>query len=297
MTTTRASVERGDQAAVDVGWPASGSGQQTQQLIVSVLALYGRDEQAPLTVARIVALLADLGVDGAATRSALSRLKKRRVLISRRESGTSTYRLNPELEEVFAEGDERIFAPRRPGPADRWLLAVFSVPESQRHLRHQIRKILGRRGFGTVGSGLWVAPEHVHTQVRRDLEREGLESFVEFFAAEHLSATSLAEKVAQWWDLPALAARYREFTDRFAPTLARWEGGPGGATPSGGTDAQAFADYVTVVTAWRRMPYVDPGLAPEHLPPAWPGLAAEAMFHTLHERLAGPARRYVATVD
>ncbi|HET7305184.1 MAG TPA: PaaX family transcriptional regulator C-terminal domain-containing protein [Segeticoccus sp.] len=262
-----------------------GSGRQTQQLVVTVLALYGRDGAAGLTAAELLRLLSLLDVDGAAVRSALSRLKKREVLVHDQDGSTSRYRLNPALEQVFREGDERIFHPRRSRPGDRWLLAVFSVPEAQRHLRHQIRKILGHHGFGTVGSGLWIAPAHVFDVVRRDLDRAGLSGFVEFFAADHLANGDLADKVARWWDLTDLAAHYRGFVDEFAPVRARWQRADPRTEP-----VDAFADYVPALTAWRRLPYLDPGLPEEYLPTDWPGLTAAQLFLDLHHRLAEPSR-------
>ena len=47
------------------------------QLILTIFALYGRTEGNWLSVASIVALMADLGADGQAVRSAVSRLKRR----------------------------------------------------------------------------------------------------------------------------------------------------------------------------------------------------------------------------
>ena len=61
-------------------------------------------------------------------------------------------------------------------------------------------------------------------------------------------------------------------------------------------DQQAFADYVRVLTAWRRLPFLDPGLPAELLPGQWPGLAAAEAFAALRARLAGPARAHVLAV-
>jgi phenylacetic acid degradation operon negative regulatory protein len=279
------------------GEPQAGTGRQLQQLIVTICALHARGDHQSLAVAELIKLLATLDVDEAAARSALSRLKKRGVLLPARKGGNAAYRLDPQLDDVFEEGDERIFAPRRAKPGDRWLLAAFSVPESQRNLRHQLRRVLAGRGFGTVAAGLWIAPEFVHAHLRRELEREGLLEFVEFFAADLLD-DQIARRVAQWWDLEALAALYAGFTAAFEPVLERWgsngEGGGGGA--SAGDEARAFADDVLLLTAWRRLPYLDPGLPVEFLPEDWQGIAAERLFTTLHARLAGPAARYAAQV-
>jgi len=47
------------------------------------------------------------------------------------------------------------------------------------------------------------------------------------------------------------------------------------------------------LTDWRRLPFLDPGLAPELLPSRWPGVRAAATFFELQSRLAGPAHRFV----
>jgi len=55
----------------------------------------------------------------------------------------------------------------------------------------------------------------------------------------------------------------------------------------------AFADYLSALTDWRRLPYLDPGLAPELLPARWPGVRAAETFFELQSRLAVPAHRFV----
>jgi phenylacetic acid degradation operon negative regulatory protein len=281
---------------------------QLQQLIVTICALYARGDREAIAASELIRLLATLDVDAAAARSALSRLKKRGVLLPARKGSSAAYRLNPELQDIFEEGDERIFAPRRAQPGDRWLLAAFSVPESQRNLRHQIRRVLAGRGFGTVAAGLWIAPEFVHAHLRRELEREGLGEFVEFFAADLLDE-EVGRRVADWWDLGALSELYAGFLAQFEPVRERWastgssdaegdrsaEGGAG----SGGTEAdgaQAFADHVLLLTTWRRLPYLDPGLPVDYLPADWQGLAAQELFAGLHARLAPAAARYARSV-
>ena len=61
-------------------------------------------------------------------------------------------------------------------------------------------------------------------------------------------------------------------------------------------EGEAFADYVRVLTAWRRLPYLDPGLAPELLPRKWSGATAADLFFALQRRLEAPAHRFVEAV-
>ena len=260
-----------------------------QQLIVTIYGLYGRANGGALPVSVLISMLDDLGVESSGVRSSVSRLKRRGVLESVRQGGVAAYRLAPNLEDVFQEGDRRIFSPRRATAADRWLLIAFSVPESQRHLRHQLRSMLTRMGFGSVTPGLWIAPGNTFEDISHQLERAGLTEYVEFFKAEHLTVGDVKDKVSRWWDLPALESLYAEFIERFAPVLERWE-----PAPAAGPDADqaAFADYVQLLTQWRRLPYLDPGLPEEFLPPGWHGLTAERIFAELHRLLNGPARQH-----
>ncbi|MDR7083557.1 phenylacetic acid degradation operon negative regulatory protein [Arthrobacter ginsengisoli] len=261
-----------------------------QQLIVTIYGLYGRSNGGALPVSVLISMLDDLGVESSGVRSSVSRLKRRGVLESVRQGGVAAYRLAPNLEDVFQEGDRRIFSPRRATAADRWLLIAFSVPESQRHLRHQLRSMLTRMGFGSVTPGLWIAPGNTYEDISHQLERAGLTEYVEFFKAEHLTAGDVKDKVSRWWDLPALESLYAEFIERFAPVLARWEAEA--AAPGPDADRAAFADYVQLLTQWRRLPYLDPGLPAEFLPAGWHGLTAERIFAELHRLLNGPARQH-----
>jgi phenylacetic acid degradation operon negative regulatory protein len=51
-----------------------------------------------------------------------------------------------------------------------------------------------------------------------------------------------------------------------------------------------------MLTTWRRLPYLDPGLPLELLPAGWSGEAATALFAELNGELHEPARRHAMTV-
>jgi len=251
---------------------------QPRQLIVTLYGLYAREHGSWLSVAAVVRLMAALGVEEPAVRSSISRLKRRGLLDARRVDGVAGYALTEVAQEILADGDARIFGRRRAETSDGWLLVVFSVPESERDKRHQLRSQLTRLGFGTVAPGVWVAPGHLADEASEVLGRRGLAGYVELFRGAHLGAAR--DRVARWWDLDQLHARYAEFLDRQEPVRAR------------GTDdaEQAFADYVRLLTDWRRLPYADPGLPLELLPADWNGARAADLFAELSARLAASAR-------
>ncbi|HUC24993.1 MAG TPA: PaaX family transcriptional regulator C-terminal domain-containing protein [Streptosporangiaceae bacterium] len=262
---------------------------QPRQLIVTLYGLYARDEHNWLSVAALVRLMSELGVDGQAVRSSVSRLKRRDTLRSRSVAGAAGYSLSPASLEVLREGDARIFHTRRATLADGWVVVVFSVPESEREKRHELRTRLSRLGFGTVAPGVWVAPAQLAQETATVLARSGLERYAEMFRGDHLGFAGLTAKVNQWWDLDELAAQSAEFTARFRPVADR-------LAVRRASDSEAFRQYVPMLTTWRRLPYLDPGLPLELLPAGWGGETASALFAELNGELREPARRHAMAV-
>ena len=275
-----------------------------RHLIVTIYGLYARSDGGWLSIAALIRLLADLGVDEPAVRSAISRLKRRGILLARRQDGSAGYQLSAEALAILREGDARIFRRHRATLADGWLLAVFSVPEAERHRRHVLRSELAGLGFGMVAPGVWIVPAHPEDATAETLRRLGLDSYADLFHADHLAFGDPSAKIRRWWDLDELERRYQAFIQAHEPALLRWEadavgagsvgGQVGGVVSAGGREA--FADYVRALTDWRRLPYADPGLPAELLPPGWIGLRAAEAFFTLRSLLEEPAWDYVQQV-
>jgi phenylacetic acid degradation operon negative regulatory protein len=286
------------------GGDATARSARLRHLIVTVYGLYARSDGGWLSVAALIRLLADLEVDEPAVRSAISRLKRRGILEAGRQEGSAGYQLSAEALAILREGDARIFRRRRATLADGWLLAVFSVPEPERHRRHVLRSELTRLGFGMVAPGVWIVPAHPDDATAQTLRRLGLDAYADLFHAEHLAFGDPADKIRQWWDLDELTRRYQDFIDAHEPTLRRWQREPAAAAaaPDGAPAAaqavkhEAFADYVRALTDWRRLPYSDPGLPAELLPSGWIGIRAADDFFALRALLEEPARAYVQQV-
>ena len=276
--------------ANEPGGDATARSARPRHLIVTIYGLYARSDGGWLSVAALIRLLAELGVDEPAVRSAISRLKRRGILEAQRQDGSAGYRLSAEALAILREGDARIFRQRRAVLADGWLLAVFSVPEAERHRRHVLRSELTRLGFGMVAPGVWIVPAHPDDSTADTLRRLGLDVYADLFHADHLAFGDPADKIRRWWDLDELERRYEAFIRAYERALARLRrGGP----HSGG---EAFAQYVRLLTDWRQLPYLDPGLPAELLPEGWVGIRAAEEFFALRSMLEEPARAYVTSV-
>ncbi|MDT9688922.1 PaaX family transcriptional regulator C-terminal domain-containing protein [Streptomyces sp. P9(2023)] len=260
-------------------------------LINTVYGAFLRQLGGWISIADLITLMGELDVDGPAVRSAISRLKKRGVLEPERRGATG-YRLSPDVLPVFDEGDRRIFASLEPADlADGWAMAVFSVPESERSHRYQLRTRLTWLGFGNIAPGVWLAPGRLLEDARSMLVRLGLSDYVHLFAAEYAAFSDLPGTVSSWWDFPAIQKQYAEFTDAYAPVAARMAAAEAEPEP-----AEAFRHYVPLLTQWRRLPYLDPGLPTELLPADWNAVAARQVFQRLHAMLLEPSLRHVGEV-
>ncbi|MFE6104815.1 PaaX family transcriptional regulator C-terminal domain-containing protein [Streptomyces laurentii] len=259
-----------------------------RSLIVSLYGAYGRSpDGAPLAVAELIRLLGVLGVDAPSVRSSVSRLKRRGLLLPRRTAGAAAgYALSDDARMLLVDGDRRIYSTDEPRLSDGWVLAVFSVPEAERHKRHLLRSRLARLGFGTAAPGVWIAPARLYEETRHTLERLELSGYVDLFRGDHLGYAPTAEAVARWWDLPSIAALHEEFLAAHEPVPRAWANAPG-------TAEDAYRAYLLALDSWRRLPYADPVLPLSLLPEDWPGTRSAQVFARLHELLYARGEEFV----
>lgn len=264
-----------------------------QQLLVTIFGLYGRNAGDALPVSALISMLGTLGYDAPGVRSSVSRLKAKGVLKSVREDGIAKYKIAESISDVFREGDRRIFAPGNPEPVDTWVLAVFSVPESMRNRRHQLRSALSGLGFGSVASGVWIAPAHKLEQAKERLTASGLIEFVDLFRSDYVFDGPMRPKISEWWDLKELDEQFTGFLELYGGAEQQWVERVGNdpeaalATSSEELRRDAFRYYIPMLTMWRRFPYRDPNLPADYLPPDWHGPAVRQTFLAVH-RLAAP---------
>ncbi|OZC52706.1 PaaX family transcriptional regulator [Rhodococcus sp. WWJCD1] len=280
----------GDVDSVDGAEDLADRSLPPRSLIVTVVGLYVREFGGWVSVSSLIRLLEPVGVDAPAVRSAVSRLKRRGILVAEKRGTTAGYALSDVAQDILAIGDRRIFA-RPVAIEEDWTMVVFSVPESERRSRHALRTRLSGLGFGNVTSGVWIAPAHLAQDCATALAGDGLDAYADVFVGAHLASGDIARQVSQWWDLEALGAAYVRFFAQYEALRETWNE----ASPAEHPGA-AFADYVRVLTAWRRLPYRDPGLPAHLLPQPWPGERATALFADLRALLERPAHSFVDQV-
>lgn len=248
----------------------------TASLLRTLIGLYLRPLGGWISTAHLVALAGDLGISAAPARTGIARLKQKGLLLAERRDVTG-YRLNPDAVPMLERGDRRLFAMHAMADDDDWCLVSFSIPESARSVRHQLRRRLQWIGAGTVSSALWICPGHLQREVEEIVDDLGAGSWVTLFrGARPIVGDDAAEAAAAWWDLAALRDEHLAFQS----ALRRLPDEP-------------FAAYVQLFDAWRVLPYVDPGLPPAMLPVDWPGGRSVDEFARLSTELADAASAHV----
>ncbi|MBT8160387.1 MULTISPECIES: PaaX family transcriptional regulator C-terminal domain-containing protein [Arthrobacter] len=262
----------------------------TTSLLRTVIGLYLRDAGGWMPTKHLVVLMEALGVAPAITRTALSRLKKKGVVVPQVRQGTAGFVLTDGAAAMLARGDRRIFNPRLMSAGDRWCLVSFSIPEKEREKRHQLRRRLHWVGCGMVAAGLWISPDFLRDEVEEILEDLGLRGMATMFTADTPQVGgSLREAAAAWWDLDAVAELHRDF-------IRQYGGFASNQDASVEVSAETFATFVRCIDHWRTIPYLDPGLPPEFLPTDWPGAEGTSVFRRIVSSSSQPSKEFVRSV-
>ena len=261
----------------------------TTSLLRTAVGLYLRQFGGWLSSPGLVAMMEAVDVPASLTRTALTRLRKKEVLRREVRDGLSGYSIGDHASLMLERGDRRIYHPRSMAPDDPWCLVSFTVPESDRQLRHQLRRRLHWIGCGTVAAGLWICPDYLRAEVEEILvDLELRSTAVVFVTGAPLVEGALRDATAKWWDLVGLAALHHQFIE--VSTRLTGELTARGKRPP--VSAATFSAYVRAMDQWRIIPYLDPGLPADCLPLDWPGGISTAHFERLRREYSQPAQEF-----
>jgi len=255
-------------------------------LILDIFGGYLRYVGSEVKAGDLVVLLGTLGVEPAATRMTLSRLKQEGWFTTRRVGRETIYRLSDHLLDILDEGRARIFAEYEDEWDGWWTQVVFQTPESDRALREQIKKQLAWLGFGMLTPSTWLSPRNAKAEALK-LQPEFRAASIDVLASRTDDIEVDRSLVARCWDLAGLDSDYRRFIDdhrhllALAPTLR----GPA-----------ALEVRTEIVSTYRHFPFRDPSLPIALRPDGWPGATAHDLFLTVHRSLAAAAVAYVSEV-
>ena len=243
-------------------------------------------------LAGLIPLLAPFGINERLTRTSVFRLARDGWIAAATHGRQSRYRLTDEGRTRFAAAYRRIYAPPPADWGGEWELVLDPQGEAPAAERMRLRDELRWDGFGVLATGLYVRPRtdgDAPAEVARlDADRRALVLRARGEAVD--GAPDLAARVAQIWDLAALAADYRRFLALFGHVIDRFRVRPIEASDP----AQCFVVRTLLIHAFRRVLLRDPRLPPDLLPLDWPGAAAYALTRDFYRLTAARAEAHLA---
>ncbi len=250
-----------------------------QSLMLAFFGNHVLEEEDDLCVysGSIIDVLGRVGVGEHAVRSTLTRMVNRGLLRRQREGRRMYFGLTPQATAVLHDGRTRIW---KQGAVNddwdgAWTLLGFSLPDSWKRQRHDLRSRLAWSGFGALYSGLWIAPG------KRDIAgivaELGVSAHVKIFHAQADETTDIELMIRDTWDLESIAARYVTFDKRWTAQL------------DAGSGDDPIGTRLRLVSEWLWTIRTDPRLPARHLPPDWPARPAQETFRRAAAQTEKPA--------
>jgi phenylacetic acid degradation operon negative regulatory protein len=262
-----------------VGAPAARS------LLLTVLGEYVLPLEHGVWQETLVAALTSLDYSHQAARQAVARSARDGWLETERRGRKARMTLSRSTRRLLETGAKRIYSFGVPQSWDgRWLVVVLRVPEENRAVRHQLRSSLAWAGLGSLGGGVWLTP-HIdrEREITPVLEEEPLAGALSFIS-EFGAIGDPQRVISTAWDLDKVREQYDTFIGRFSRIRPR-------------APEDCFRELALLVHAWRKFPFLDPGLPKSLLPATWPRDRAHALFVDRHEKWAGAAQSFFEQLE
>ncbi|MGZ3516621.1 MAG: PaaX family transcriptional regulator [Vulcanimicrobiaceae bacterium] len=238
-----------------------------------------------LWIGSLIRLMAEFGLSEQAVRQAVSRMSRQGWLVARKRGNRSFYALTE-------RGKRRIetISPRIYGPVvewdGRWRMLTYSVAETNREGRDRLRKDLMVLGWAPLCASTWLSPSDAIEDARVAAESNNVLDNVDLFVGEYCGPLSDRALLEKCWDLPAIAAQYRDFIAQYEPRLHAER------DRNGLSEEDAFVERMWLVHDYRKFTYVDPGLPSTLLPAHWPGTVAAQLFRDYYTAISTKAERF-----
>jgi phenylacetic acid degradation operon negative regulatory protein len=258
---------------------------QARSLLFDLWGDYIQHVGGEVWASTLATFVAPFGVSEGALRQALSRMTRQGWLESRKVGARTCYSLTARGRRRIAEASQRVYHPEDRQWDGQWRMLVYSIPESMRASRDDLRRELVWTGFAHLAPGTWISPNPLEEAANELVRRYGIEGYTTLFVSRHLGPTTPQELVRRCWDLNAIAASYDRFIGHWAPRLR--------AGVHHLTDQERFVEQIELVHDYRKFLFVDPQLPGELLPHPWRGYDARRLFQEYYAQLLPGARRFM----
>ncbi len=216
-------------------------------------------------VGTIITWMEALGFSEGAVRAAVSRSCRTGWLEVQKRGRKSYFALTPEVRWRVHRAVGRLYQPLDRIWDGQWRVLTYSIPETAKEARDNLRKELLILGFGALQPGVWISPNPLVQEALALAKAYHLEQYVDVFEAAHFGRSN-PELVKATWDVPSLNQQFEGFLEQFKSKAA----------PE--NPRAAFGMYVTMLHAYRKFLFSDPDLPLELQPHVWRSREAALLF-------------------
>jgi phenylacetic acid degradation operon negative regulatory protein len=257
-------------------------------LVPDLLGDFSRAGGRELRLKALVELGEDLGISGPTMRVTLARFRERGWFDVRHEGRESIYRLSSLGLLAIHEGGERIHRPAPDHWDGSWSMVIYTVPESDRQTRDELRKVLVWHGFGPLAPATWISPRHHLDEL--SAATAGLASARLTLLTTRTSGLATDRALAaRCWDLDSLGMDYEKFVRQLHAGMPRYR-------QAALDERRALVERIQLVHAYRRFTLMDPQLPADLQPAGWQGDEARRLFEQAHAILSTRAADYYTQV-
>lgn len=251
---------------------------RANSLIITVYGDFIAPHGGTVWLGSFIRLVEPLGLNERMVRTSVYRLSQDNWLESEQIGRKSYYSLTPSGRRRFEHAYRRIYDVPQDNWNGDWQLVVmpssFGAPE-----RDALRKELSWAGYGNVAPGVMGHPSADTATLLEILQDTGCRDKVVPLQASSLGSLTtrpLQDLARECWNLDAIEATYREFTERMRPVLRSLR------STRNLDPEQCFQIQTLTMHEFRRALLHDPQLPVQLMPRDWSGTAARMLCRDIY---------------
>jgi phenylacetic acid degradation operon negative regulatory protein len=247
-----------------------------------------------VTASSLVRLVMPLGFSENAIRLGLSRMSRKGVFKVRKIGRSSSYSLSVKGMKWMEAGRVRAFESKLKAWDREWHLVIYSIPETLRAARDELRFKLQSLGFANFSASLWISPYGFQSAIEKYVRERGMKEYIETFEARYTGRRTDREMATIIWNIKDLEKRYRDFIRKYSALYAKYKADM--RTCKTVDPGRFFAQRFCLTAEYVALRLEDPMLPLELLPRNWLGKKAQRVYEKLRDLLSPAADDFVDRV-
>ncbi len=248
-------------------------------LIFGLMASFGKKEYS---INDLLHLIKPFKVTENSLRTNLSRMKANEILVSRKEGKTVFYNFDTRGKKMNAIADLSFKPPIWDGWNNEWYGVLFTVSESNKEIRYQLRKRLLAYRFAIQFPGFWIRPIH-HVENEKYNFKKIFENNYSKLIRFNFTNIPEKEEIQSFWNIHVINKEYTKGIEQINNI---------NKNISNLTAIEALKLKMELGNIMVKLIFKDPLLPPRFLPEDWKGNKLRKEFFKLDSHLTEISKPY-----